>query len=239
MSDARGGAPAPSFPRRIVGGVFCLVGVVILLGLGGWQLQRLKWKEDLLAHIAALKTAPAQPLPTALASADPDFTRVAFDCADILSRPRVRVYGVQNGQIVYRQMTACPVQAGGAASILVDLGFEDCAWEKPVPADEALVGVLRRPDAKTFVTPPNQPAANLWYWRDLPAMARTLNAGSPAPVFVALERGPQPIGKCHLDRNPVPIDIPNRHLEYAITWFGLAAALVGVYVATLLRRRRT
>jgi surfeit locus 1 family protein len=69
-------------------------------------------------------------------------------------------------------------------------------------------------------------------------MAQALKAGKPLPLFLALERGPQPEKGCKLGRAPVPNNIPNRHFEYALTWFGLAASLIGVYAAMLLRRRR-
>jgi surfeit locus 1 family protein len=187
-----------------------------------------------------LQAAPARPLDAALRqSGDPNFTRITLDCPDILSRPRVRLYGVQDAQIVYRLMVACPAPVGSAASIMVDIGYEDCAWEKPVPPFSGpLVGILRRPDPKTFVTQPNQPAERLWFWRDLAGMARELGAPAPLPMFVALEQGPQPTSACHLARAPIPINIPNNHLNYALTWFGLAGALAGVYGAAVFKRMR-
>jgi surfeit locus 1 family protein len=132
--------------------------------------------------------------------------------------------------------------AGAAGSVLVDLGFQPdqpCIQQKPpAPFTGPLIGILRHPDPKTFVTPPNDPVQNLWYSRDLPAMAATLHAGPPAEAFVALEKGPAfPGPECQPTRFIPPADLPNNHLQYALTWFGLAAALVGVYVAMLLRRR--
>jgi surfeit locus 1 family protein len=245
-ASQRGGAgpsAPPSVRRRFVSGLLCLIGVAILLGLGAWQLQRLKWKEDLLARVAALQHAPARPIGEVLTAQDSGYTRVAFDCPGIEGRPRARLFGVQDGQAGYRMMVACP--AGADSSVLVDLGFApdttaDCL-DKPVrPRNGSYTGILRPPDPKSFVTPPDQPAQRLWYWRDLPSMAKALGAGTPAAYFVALEPGPQNAGwgGC-LTQQPVPANIPNRHLEYAITWFGLAAALVGVYVASLFRRRQT
>ena len=224
----------------ILGAAFSLAGLVILVWLGIWQLHRLAWKENLLRHIAALKSEPARPLGEILAGSDTDFVRVRFDCSDLMSRPRLRLYGVQDGQIGYRLMTACPV--GGNASVLVDLGFKPdgpCVQDKPPPPFAGpLVGILRHPDPKTFVTPPNQPEQNLWYSRDLAAMALTLGAGASLPAFIALEKGPSfPGPDCQPERYAPPGDLPNNHLAYAITWFGLAAALVGVYVAMLFRRR--
>lgn len=223
-----------------LGAIFVVIGIAILLGLGTWQLQRLRWKESLLAHVAALRTAPAQPLDEALASGKAlEFTRVSFDCPGLLDGPQVRLYSLDGaGQIAYRLMTACPVAAKSGASILVDLGVQDCGGAKPEPPfSGSLTGILRKPDAKTFVTPPNKPADKLWYWRDLDGMAKALKVDAGLPVYVALEHGPQPAGGCRFARSPIPADIPNRHLEYALTWYGLAAALAGVYIALLLRRR--
>lgn len=242
MSSSRPWGDAPAEPKRpgAASAAAVLVCLAILIGLGVWQLYRLKWKEGLLAHVAALQAASARPLDEVLkAGGDLDFTRVSFDCPGLLSAPRGRVYGVQDGQIVYRQMTACPLPGGRPGSVMVDIGYEDCALDKPVPPFSGpLVGILRRPDTRTFVTPPDQPTAKLWYWRDLPSMAKALNVSQPLPLFLALERGPQPATGCKLGRAPIPNNIPNRHFEYALTWFGLAASLIGVYAAMLLRRRR-
>jgi surfeit locus 1 family protein len=253
MSDlhapARGragdGPSAPhSVPRRIVAGLLCLIGVAILLGLGVWQLQRLHWKEDLLARVAALRHAAARPLADVLTLPDGGYTRVSFDCPGIESRPRAKLFGVQDGQAGYRMMAACPVAGGAVSTIMVDLGFApdtagDCLSKHAPLWNGPYIGILRTPDPKSFVTPLDQPAQRLWYWRDLPSMTKALGAGAPAAYFVALEPGPQSAGWAGcLTQLPIPANIPNRHLEYAITWFGLAAALVGVYVASLFRRRQ-
>jgi surfeit locus 1 family protein len=232
----------------VLGAAFSLAGLVILVWLGVWQLHRLTWKENLLRHIAALRSEPARPLAETLAGGDLDFVRVRFDCPDLMIRPRLRLYGVQDGQTGYRLMTACPISAGAASSVLVDLGFEAQSLSEdtpvacvkdPMPGPAGPVtGVLRLPDKANFVTPPNQLGQNLWYWRDLPAMASALGQGAPAPAFVSLEAAPGDADKaCPLQHAPLPSDLPNNHLAYAITWFGLAAALVGVYVAMLFRRR--
>jgi surfeit locus 1 family protein len=236
MADGRA---ARGFPAGLT--LATAVALAILVGLGVWQLRRLTWKEGVLAHVAALQTAPARPLDEVLRrGGDLDFVRVSFDCPGLLDRPRVRLYALNDGAITYRLMTACPVGPARAASVLVDIGYEDCATaQPPAPASGPLVGILRTPDPRTFVTPPSRPDARLWYWRDLAGMAGALGAARPLPVFVALERGPQPAAGCRLARVAIPPNIPNRHLEYALTWFGLAAALAGVYAAMLFKRRKT
>jgi surfeit locus 1 family protein len=106
------------------------------------------------------------------------------------------------------------------------------------PADHALltmIGVLRVPDRATFVTPANQPQDNHWYSRDVPAMAKALGAPDPAPVMLMAETSTNPQWKALIPA-PIPADIPNRHLEYALTWFGLAGSLLAVYAAAVWRR---
>ena len=98
-----------------------------------------------------------------------------------------------------------------------------------------ITGILRKGDTGSFFTPQNRPGQD-WYRRDVPAMAKALHADRPAPIFMMLESpaphgpGPQPA--------PLPAEIPNRHLEYALTWYGLALALLGVYIAKLIRDRK-
>jgi surfeit locus 1 family protein len=221
-----------------------LVCLAILIGLGVWQLQRLKWKEGLLKHIDELRTAPARPLGEALrAGGDLDFVRVSTDCPDLERRPVLRLFAVHEGVAGYRLIAACPVAAGVYSSILVDRGF--ASLEQAAQAiqpgratlPDPVIGVLRQGDRPTFVTPKNRMAENLWYSRDVAAMAAQLHSAAPAPIFLMVEHpAPAPPGPVPA---PIPTNIPNRHLEYALTWFGLAASLIGVYAAMLLRRRRT
>lgn len=246
MSEASPWAKdAPSPPKRpgVATALIVLVCLAILVGLGVWQLQRLKWKEDLLARIAALQSAPARPLESVLqAGGDLDFVRVRLSCPDLERRPMLRLFAVREGVAGYRLITACPVAAAGDASILVDRGFTSTeqAASAMQPGRPSLpgpvVGVLRKGDKANFVTPENRIAENLWYSRDVAAMARALGVQAPAPVYLMVEQ-PAPVGPGPTPA-PIPADIPNRHLEYALTWFGLAAALVGVYVAMLFRRRQ-
>jgi surfeit locus 1 family protein len=254
MTDAAPPGPGEAFDRPAarplkrpgpLANVMVLLAFCLLIGLGVWQVQRLKWKTALLAHIAALQSAPAEPIGVVLrrapAGIDVDFTRVETACPEVETTPVLRLYAINQGLAGYRLITACRLADGPYGSILVDRGFIPMPGDdqpRPIPGksiDVPVVGVLRSPDARTFATAPNQPAANLWYWRDIAGMARTLGAPRPAPVFLMLE-SPAPA-----DMTPrpaaVPTNIPNNHLGYAITWFGLAAALAGVYLAVLLRRR--
>lgn len=224
------------------------VALAILVALGVWQLQRLKWKEALLAHVAALQSAQPQPagpvLDAAAAGKDVGFTRVSVTCPGLGAAPFLELYGIRDGQAGSRLISACPVDANRYRTVLVDRGFvPDTVSARPKidPADHTpiqLVGVLRVPDKATFVTPKNNLAANHWFSRDVAAMAAALRAPQPAPVFLMAETSSNPEWKA-LVPAPLPAEIPNRHLEYAVTWFGLAAALAAVYAAMLWRRLRT
>lgn len=232
----------PILPSLLV-----LVAFVILVGLGVWQVKRLKWKTDLLHRIALLQTAPAQPINQVLRRAhqgeDTNFTRVQLDCPEVETTPVLRLYSVYQGLAGYRLITACRLPSGPYASILVDRGFvatPGAEVPRPIPGERIsrpVTGVLRTAEPKALITAGNQPAQNLWYWRDLPGMARALGAQGAAPAFLMLE-SPAP-ANAEPRPAPLPLDIPNNHLGYAITWFGLAAALVGVYLASLLRKRPT
>ena len=177
------------------------------------------------------------------AGGDLDFVRASTACPDLERRPTLRLFAVREGGPGYRLIAACPLAGGPYSTILVDRGFIpiEQAAKAMQPGREALpgpvIGVLRKGDKPTFVTPANRIAENLWYARDPAAMAKALRVAAPAPVFLMLEQ-PAPAAGIGPIPAPIPADIPNRHLEYAFTWFGLAGALVGVYAATLFRSRR-
>lgn len=244
MTDARVDEPRRGFPFGLT--LATAIGMAILIGLGLWQMQRLKWKEGLLAHVAALQTAKAVDIGPVLDGVahgrDADFTRVRATCPGISTAPFLELYGLRGGQAGARLISACAVESVGYRSVLVDRGFvPDNVTERPkvdrasaAPAE--IVGILRKPDKPSFFSAKNQPGH--WFTRDAPAMAAALQAPQPAPLFLFAETSTNPQFKA-LTPAPLPADIPNRHFEYALTWFGLAAALASVYAAVLFRRVRT
>jgi surfeit locus 1 family protein len=253
MADGSAFRPPPPGPddrpdRFPVGQTIAVaIALAILIGLGVWQLQRLKWKEGLLAHIAALQGAAAQPLAPSLDALargrDIDYTRVAVTCPGLATAPFLELYALKDGQPGHRLVSACPVEAGRYRTVLVDRGFVDDDTKARPPVDAAdrtplqVTGILRVPDKPSVFAPANHPEAGHWFTRDAAAMARALSASEPAPAFLYAETSSNP-GLAGLTPAPLPTNIPNRHFEYALTWFGLAAALVGVYAAGLLKRRK-
>jgi surfeit locus 1 family protein len=170
---------------------------------------------------------------------DVEFTRVSVVCAGLANAPFLEVYDLRDGQAGSRLVSACAVENAAYRSILVDRGFvPDTVPARPlVDAHDhtpiEIEGVLRKPERGNFATPPNR--GGHWYLHEVAGMARTLHADAPAPVFLFAETSTNP-GIAALKPAPLPVEIPNRHFEYALTWFALAGALAGVYGAMLLRR---
>ncbi len=243
------GGPAPAQPAR--GGVpvgmtiATAIAFAILIGLGVWQLQRLKWKAALLAHVAQLEMAKAQALEFPLASlargADVEFTRVSIVCPGIASAPFLEVYDLRDGEAGTRLVSACPLENDTYGSILVDRGFiPDTSKARPQvdPGDHTpleVEGVLRKPERGNFATPKNRPGH--WFTHEVAPMAKALGARAPAPVLLYAESRTNP-EIARMTPAPLPPEIPNNHFQYALTWFGLAGALAGVYLAALFKRLR-
>ena len=238
--------PRRRFPMGLT--LTVIVCEVILVGLGAWQLQRLQWKEAVLAHVAALRSAPAVPLealmPRLVRGEDLTYARARVTCPGLAYAPAAEVFSVrEGGEAGVRLVSACRLAAGPYGSILVDRGFvPDSTAARPhldaaSAAPTAVTGVLRAPEPRNLFAAPNPNGLRLWYWRDLPRMAAVLHAERPAPVFLAAETATNPEFAA-LTPAPVPVDIPNNHFAYALTWFGLAAGLAGVYFAMLFRRPR-
>ena len=119
--------------------VVVAIALAILVGLGVCQLKRLAWKQELLAHVGALRTAPPEALQVVLRrigdGADVDYVRVQADCPDLEGAPYLRLHGLRDGVLGYRLITACRVEGAPFGSVLVDRGFiaqEDAASVRPV-----------------------------------------------------------------------------------------------------------
>jgi surfeit locus 1 family protein len=238
--------PGSAHPRFPLAGVrwglhaaFAVV-LVILCGLGTWQVRRLEWKTQLIERIAEAQTAPAEPLNAVLNRladhVDVDYVRVQFTCPGLEQGRSLQLYAVRDDGPGRRLVTACPIDGGPYRSLLVDRGF--IAADKPVSAGQVtapVVGVLRKPDRPGFFTPRHVRAGDVWYYRDTAEMAAALDAPAPAPVMVMLE-SPAPASG-NPAPSPLPISVSNNHMGYAVTWFGLAVALTGVYIAFLRRTR--
>jgi surfeit locus 1 family protein len=226
-------------PRRTWLGLLvpALLAFVVLIGLGTWQIQRKAWKEALIAALAAQLAAPPMALPAAkdwpsLDPATDEYHRVTFgaqfDYADealvwaaaAAFRPDVSGPG-------YWVFT--PARLTGGGLVMVNRGFVPDGRQKTLAQGNVsgvvdIVGVMRWPDTRHWFTPNDEPAQNLWFSRDPQSIAAAKNLGAVAPFFVEQEAPVPPGG---LPRpGKIVVDLPNDHLQYALTWYGLALVLV-------------
>ena len=216
--------------RRLAGPLITgILGTAILISLGVWQLQRLVWKENILAEIDARIAAEPVDLP---GTADPATDRfLPVKLTGRIVSPTLRVVATDDGGPAFRLVSAF---ATDGRTVLIDRGTIPADLETPSPpaATVTVTGNLHWPDETDAFTPPPDRAEGLWYARDVDAMAAELGT---EPVMVVARDVPGDPAM------PRPIDsagIPNDHLEYALTWFSLAAVWAGMTVALVWRIRR-
>lgn len=224
-----------------------LAALAILIGLGTWQLQRKRWKEDIIAKIGA--RVGADPLPLARvrellgARQDVAYTHMAVRGRFHHDKERY-LYAPAPSGLGWHVLT--PLEWAPARIVWVNRGFVPDARKLPasraagqVEGEVEVRGLVRQPQAGAF-TPNNDAAHNLWYWADIPGL--TLSAFAAAkidtePFVVEADAVPTPPGG--LPQGGVTrLVISNRHLEYAVTWYGLGLTLIGVYLAFAISRLR-
>jgi surfeit locus 1 family protein len=225
------------------------IGLGLLGSLGTWQLQRLAWKRDLLARIGALQHARPQPIEAVLAAArrgqDVGFARVAAACAPAAAAGApVYRYAVRDGAVAWRLMGVCRLTGAAYGAIALDRGLVDrfagqmAPRAAVFPAPAAVVGVLRAPGERWPVDPPPRRQADgalVVQAVDAAALKR-LAGPAAAPYYLAVESETPPVAGVR--PAALPQDIPNNHLVYALTWFGLAGVLAWTWAALVWRRMR-
>lgn len=206
-------------------GVACL----ILLALGTWQVQRLHWKEQLLADLSRTRALPPVSAESLLGHKGVDWRQVHLSCATDPKR-WVYMHGVSDGLAGFHVLTFCETDKG---AVIADLGFT--ADRQPLTDTQTLSlnGRLRPFETPNAFVPPNNPKADDWYTRSVPELSKRWNVSLRSDYFVAATAPATP-GLTPVD---AAANLPNRHLEYALTWYGLAVALIGVYIAVLYSRR--
>ncbi len=209
-----------------------LVGCAILISLGMWQLRRMDWKDEMIAQIQSRIQGAPVALPAEL---DPSLKYAPVYVAgettgeeiDVLSGTRASGGG-------YQVISGFVTDDG--RRILLDRGFvdQDHKRQPRPPVRLEVAGNLHWPEEKGSATPAPNLAENIWFARDVPAMAAQL--GTEPILVVAAEirgdgQGVKPI--------PVAVEgIPNNHLSYAVQWFMIAAVWAGMTVALIWRIRQ-
>lgn len=231
--------------------LLALLAFAVLVGLGLWQLQRLAWKQTLIAQVEArIHEAPAPLPPEAdwgkIDFATDEYRRVTAQ-GRFLNDLEVQVYALvdqaPDGSGGPGYWVVTPLRLADGAYVLVNRGFVPLARKAPATRAEGQVdgpvtvtGLLRLPEEAGPFTPANDAAKDSWYVRDPEAIASAKGLVRVAPFLIDADATTNPGG---LPRGGLTrIVFPNRHLEYALTWFGLAASLAGVFAAYVWSRRR-
>jgi surfeit locus 1 family protein len=225
--------------------VIALAGVIVLAGLGVWQLQRLQWKEALIARVESRIHSAPVPAPGPDAWRPFDIERFDYQPVEatglFLHDKEIHVFAAiadpkgPVGGVGYRVMT--PLQTEDGWYLIVNRGFvpEDhkdpaSRSEGQLPAEVTVTGLVRRAEPAGAFTPGKDVARNIWFNRDPAEMAVAM--GLPpdrvAPYTVDAVFDPSLPGGLPQGGETI-VNFPNSHLSYALTWFGLAAALLAVF----------
>ena len=213
--------------------IACAILFAILCGLGTWQLERLQWKLALIAtvngHMAAAPVSLDQI--TAMKPDDAQYRRVTLH-GQFDHGKEAYIFTTDAGAAVYHVLT--PFKTDDGKLLMVDRG--EVPKEKLNPASRAagnvaqdtqITGVWRAPDAPGLFTPPPDAAHRIWYARDLSSIAAADHLALSAPVVIEADASPNPGG--WPKGGQTVVSFRNQHLSYAVTWFGLAIVLLGVW----------
>ena len=219
--------------------LFSLPALVLCLGLSLWQMERREWKLGILERIAHNQAAAPIALDELLKGdpLDHEYGRVKI-AGTFLHDKEFHLAARSMNNTVGMQIVT-PLSTDDGRIVLFDRGWVPSEKKDPatraagqIPGKVELTGVVRRAQVKPYFVPDNAPDKNVWFTVDVPTMRRMAGGRSDPGLdafFLEADATPNPGGlpiggQTHLD-------IPNDHLQYAITWFGIALALIGVYLA--------
>jgi surfeit locus 1 family protein len=222
--------------------IFTLIGLIFLCELGFWQLSRLAWKEDLIARVTAQTVLPPVPVPPeadwpkvgvaqeylhVTVSGKFDNGREALAYA-LLSEPKGKFSGPG-----YWVMT--PLVTASGATIIINRGFVPLAHMDAasraagrIEGETTVTGLLRLPEKRNWFTPADDIKKAIFQERAPAVLAKAYGLARVAPFFIDADATPN-IGGLP-QGGETRLVFPNDHLQYAITWFGLALALMLVFL---------
>jgi surfeit locus 1 family protein len=210
-------------------GLMAAAMLAVLLALGTWQVQRLHWKRGLLAQIARAEAAPAVPMPS-----DPEpFTKVQLTGRlrdDLAASYGAEVRDTLAGPQLGTQLLV-PLERADGDAVLVDRGWVPESRPRAIakPGGEVtLEGYVRPGDTAGLFSATDNPATRQFYTLDPAAIGAALGLRRVAP-YVLVAMGPAPPERFPDPARHLP-QPPNNHLSYAITWYGLAAALMVIFI---------
>jgi surfeit locus 1 family protein len=212
-----------------------------LIALGNWQLERLDWKLDLIEKIKIRATQSPMHLP----SESHDLDQIEYYHALVFGKfdhnKEVTMYSVgPNGEPGYDLYT--PMMLIDGRSIIVNRGWvpeqikdQNNRLSTIVSGDAQLSGLLRKPWSKLWYGPENEPENNMWFYGDVDAMASQMELNDYYPMYLYADKIDSDNGFPVAGRTE--FNIVNNHLDYVLTWYGMAIVLVGIYLIAHIHKK--
>lgn len=228
------------FRPRLWPTLMTIPALIILCLLGNWQMTRLDWKLDLIEKLETRYGLPAIDLPPEIADPEDWLYRHVTVKGQFLHMSEMSLYGAgPSGKPGYDLFT--PLLTTEGDFVIINRGWVPEHLKDRVTRPEtittgevSITGVLRKSWIKEKFAPENDPSHNMWYYGDLAAMAKAQDLDNIFPMFIyadkSTEGGQYPIG------GRTRLNIVNNHLDYALTWYGLAIVLSMIYLIFHIRR---
>jgi len=236
---------------QLVPSLFFVIALAILLALGTWQVKRFSWKTNLIETINSRIDLPPQPLPSPRTWKRLDLDNMNYRPVKVSGRfnykDEVHLFTqVPAGKATYSgagYWVIVPFSLDGGGAVLVNRGFvpekfkqQRTRLKSQVKGRQTITGFIKTDQGANYFTPETDFKKNIWYTRNIKAISEHLELENAAPFLIAQS------GDANKDRLPQPrelnVNLENRHLGYAITWYGLALTLIGVFVVFSFKSRR-
>jgi surfeit locus 1 family protein len=236
----------PGVPRKglLIPSALALAGFVVLLGLGTWQIERKAWKEALIATLdrrlgdAPIALPPSSEWP-GMTPDNSEFTRVRLR-AEFLNAGDALVYS--GGSPIRDDVKGpgffvfSPARLPDGQQVVINRGFAPSRSYPAAAGPRDIVGALRWPEAPSWFAAAHDASGDIWTVRDQRMMAALKGWGAVAPFYIEQEAPVPPGGLPH--PSALTVHLRNEHLQYAITWYGLAAVLAVIFAIWAVQRRR-
>lgn len=205
--------------------LFILCATFTLGGLGLWQLERLVWKNNLIAQIQSAQSQGA----LASLTGEP-YRRVELD-GKILGDKAIRIVGRPQWEQGSGYFLLYPFKMKDGKIVMVNIGWAPAEWKGDVAKIRHVTGITRPARGKRYFSPENHPEKNIWFYEDIAAMSSALNLKLEDQIVEAV--GERKAGS-YPSVNDGSISLRNDHLGYAITWFSLM--IIGLFMFALYHR---
>jgi surfeit locus 1 family protein len=252
-STARPEPRAGGLRSLLVPGLAVVALAAVLIGLGNWQMQRLAWKEALIARATSGPAQPVRDLPPPQHWRDLPVEALHYHPFRLAGRflhdKEAHVFtslpdpAGPHGGPGYWIVTPLALEGGG--TVLVNRGFAPHGRHQPADRGERLaeghvevMGLLRPDEERSWLRPDDRPETNVFHARSVAALAAAKGLEPPvAPFTFDLTAEATPPGGLP-QAGETRVRFANNHLSYALTWYGLAAALLAVFASFAWKRLR-